>query len=106
MKKAEPSVKTGLITNIATTAVYSQLRDIDAVSLNHIFVNKNIVSTAHKNGKKVFVWTVNDENDIERMISMGVDNIITDRPDVAAETIYSYGMGDFVLTFLENVFGT
>ncbi len=106
VKKAEPSVKTGLITNIATTAVYSQLRDIDAVSLNHIFVNKNIVSTAHKNGKKVFVWTVNDESDIERMISMGVDNIITDRPDVAAETIYSYGMGDFVLTFLENVFGT
>ncbi len=106
VKKTDPAIKTALIANVATTAIYSQLKDIDAVSLNHIFVNRNIVSSAHKSGKKVFVWTVNEKSDIERMVSMGVDNIITDRPDSAGEVVYSYGMGDYIINILEKIFGT
>lgn len=101
-----PEIKTGIISNSAAAAVYSQLLDIDAVSLNYNFVNQHIISTAHKNGKKVFVWTVNGSEDIERMISLGADNIITDRPDIATEVVYSYGIGDFVLSVLKRVFGT
>lgn len=106
VKKVNSSIKTGLITNIASSAVYSQLKYIDAVSLNYLFVNQNIVSSAHKNGKKVFVWTVNSQSDMEQMIALGVDNIITDRPDIAAETIYSYGRGDFAITVIKKIFGT
>lgn len=106
VKKSNPEVKTGLITNAASAAVYSQLKYIDAVSMNYLFVNRNLVSTAHKNGKKVFVWTVNDEADMQQLLAMGVDNIITDRPDKAAEVIYSFSGGDAVLTVLRQIFGT
>lgn len=105
-KKTDSSIKTGLITNVAAAAVYSQLRDIDAVSVNYIFVNQNVVSSAHRSGKQIFVWTVNKSDDIERMISLGVDNIITDRPDIAAETVYSYGRSDLVLSVIKSIFGT
>ncbi len=105
VKKIEPDIKTALISNSASAAVYSQLRYIDAVSLNYIFVNQNIVSSAHKSGKRVFVWTVNNREDMNRMIYLGADNIITDRPDIAAEAVYSYGKGDFVLSLLERLFG-
>lgn len=105
VKKTEPSIKTGLISNIAAAPMYNQLKYIDAVSLNYIFVTKNVVSAAHMSGKRVLVWTVNDRRDMEEMISIGVDSIITDRPDIAAETVYSYGKGDFVISLLKQIFG-
>jgi glycerophosphoryl diester phosphodiesterase len=35
-------------------------------------------------GRRVNVWTVNAEADLRRLIRLGVDGVITDRPDVAA----------------------
>ena len=39
------------------------------------------IKEAHKLGLKVIVWTVNQEKDIEAMLDMGVDGIISDYPD-------------------------
>jgi glycerophosphoryl diester phosphodiesterase len=43
-------------------------------------------------GLKVIVWTVNAPNDIERMLAMGVDGLITDYPDVARRIIQARGL--------------
>lgn len=40
------------------------------------------VSDAHDRGMDVHVWTVNESEDMQRMIDLGVDGIITDRPDI------------------------
>ena len=32
---------------------------------------------------KVIPWTVNDKNDMQELLSMGVDGIITDYPNMA-----------------------
>lgn len=106
IKKINPKIKTGLIANIATSTSFSQLRYIDAVSLNYIFVNSSIVNMAHQNGKRVFVWTVDRKSDIQHMIAMGVDNIITNRPDRAYEIVTSDSISDTILTILENIFGS
>ena len=45
------------------------------------FVDKEFVEDAHKRGLKVFVYTVNDPDDIERMKKMGVDGLFSDFPD-------------------------
>ena len=45
------------------------------------FVNKALVDDAHKRGMKMFVYTVNEPEDIERMKSLGVDGIFSDFPD-------------------------
>jgi glycerophosphoryl diester phosphodiesterase len=39
--------------------------------------------TAHELGIEVFVWTPDSQADIKRLIEMGVDGIITNRPDRA-----------------------
>jgi glycerophosphoryl diester phosphodiesterase len=39
------------------------------------------VEKIHKAGFKVYPWTVNELEDIERMIAIGVDALITDFPE-------------------------
>ena len=45
------------------------------------------VRRAHKAGKKVFVWTINDAVSLSRMMSLGVDGVITDEPALAREVM-------------------
>ena len=40
-----------------------------------------LVDAAHKRGLQVHAWTINDEEDMRRLIDLGVDGIITDYPD-------------------------
>ena len=49
--------------------------------------DKEIVDFAHDNGLKVNVWTVNDKDDMERLIQLGVDGIITDDISMANELL-------------------
>ena len=47
-------------------------RDVDAAKL----------AEAHALGLRVVVWTVNEPADIARLLALGVDGIISDRPDL------------------------
>ena len=42
---------------------------------------------AHRAGVAVKVWTVNAPADMRRLVSIGVDALITDRPDLARSVI-------------------
>jgi glycerophosphoryl diester phosphodiesterase len=39
------------------------------------------VDAAHNRNLEVHAWTINEEDDMQRMITLGVDGIITDYPD-------------------------
>ena len=45
-------------------------------------VTERFVKNAHKRNVHVDVWTIDDPAEMERLIEMGVDGIITDRPDL------------------------
>jgi glycerophosphoryl diester phosphodiesterase len=45
------------------------------------------VEEAHALGLKVIPWTINESADMERFVDMGVDGIITDRPDRLREVL-------------------
>ena len=44
-------------------------------------VTDRFVGNAQRHNIDVHVWTVNETEDMERLLAMGVDGIITDRPD-------------------------
>ncbi|MFM9982695.1 MAG: glycerophosphodiester phosphodiesterase family protein, partial [Burkholderiales bacterium] len=43
-------------------------------------------------GLAVVVWTVNEPTDIARMLALGVDGIISDRPDLVRMEMHKLGM--------------
>lgn len=45
-------------------------------------VDADLIAESHRLGLAVVVWTVNKPADMVRMIDMGVDGIISDRPDL------------------------
>lgn len=53
-------------------------------------VSPRFVRYAHAAGLPVQVWTVDAVEDIRRLLDWGVDAIISDRPDVALETVHGW----------------
>ncbi|SKC52095.1 glycerophosphoryl diester phosphodiesterase [Okibacterium fritillariae] len=50
-------------------------------------VTSPLLTTLHGAGLEVHVWTVNERADIRRLLTLGVDGIVTDRPDVARAVV-------------------
>jgi glycerophosphoryl diester phosphodiesterase len=60
-------------------------RELGATDLgmNHRLLDADVMSAARAAGIRVSAWTVNEEADIRRMIDLGVDVVMSDRPDLA-----------------------
>jgi len=58
-------------------------------SPNMANVTQGAVEAAHSAGLDVVVWTVNETTDMLRLIAIGVDGLITDRPDIAMSLVTS-----------------
>lgn len=50
-------------------------------------VTPRMLRAAHASGIQVQVWTVNDADQMERLLDMGVDALITDRPSLLREVM-------------------
>jgi glycerophosphoryl diester phosphodiesterase len=85
VKEYAPDLKTCYITSIAYGDI-GEMKDADVFSIEASFATQTIVDSIHNEGKQVFVWTVNNEDDIERVMDLGVDSIITDKGSEAMET--------------------
>lgn len=55
-------------------------------------VTEALIAEAHTLGLRVVVWTVNKREDMARMIELGVDGIISDRPDLLREVAGEKGI--------------
>nr|WP_228449770.1 glycerophosphodiester phosphodiesterase family protein [Streptomyces alkaliterrae] len=88
-----PRVKTGFL----GTPPVSQLRDYarfaDQINPRHTTVTREYVDAVHRlrgpQGQRleVFTWTVDDAATARRLVDMGVDGIISNRPDVVRDAV-------------------
>ena len=56
----------------------------------YIFVSKSCVEEAHRRGMKVVTWTVDNKDEMIRMIDAGVDAIISNYPNRLLEVVKQY----------------
>ncbi len=61
--------------------------DVDFLAVNVGMATTGFVRRTRSAGKQVYVWTVNDPVTMSRMMSLGVDGIITDEPALARNLI-------------------
>jgi glycerophosphoryl diester phosphodiesterase len=54
---------------------------VELLSTHYSLVDTAFLERAHAAGKKVHIWTVNDQWLMRRMLEMGADGIITNYPD-------------------------
>ncbi len=50
-------------------------------------ITPSFVSAAHERNVRAEVWTIDDPAEMERLIAMGVDGIISDRPDLLKKVV-------------------
>ena len=56
-----------------------------------LMVDKRFVDGAHHEDLPVHVWTIDDADEMERLLDLGVDGIMTDRPTVLKDVLVRRG---------------
>ena len=52
-------------------------------------VNRSFIEAAHNAEIQVHVWTIDDENEMIRLLDLGVDGIMTDRSESLKKVLVS-----------------
>ncbi len=87
-----------------------KIADADMISIEHTYVDRDFIEVLHKNNIKITVWTVNCAEVAEKLINLGVDAIVTDRPDVILKVLgkpvpkFNLTLFSSLLLLLMNVF--
>jgi glycerophosphoryl diester phosphodiesterase len=55
-------------------------------------LDQRLVAEAHALGLAVIPWTINDPKDMQSLIALGVDGIISDRPDLLRSVLQEKGI--------------
>lgn len=54
-------------------------------------VNRRFLRTAHRAGLEVHVWTIDEPAQMRRLLDLGVDGLMTDRPDLLRSVLTERG---------------
>ncbi len=100
VKAYDPQIQTVYVMSIAYGNI-NRLSAADNFSIEATSVTEKIVSDVHNAGKQLYAWTVNTQDNISRMIDLGVDNIITDDVTLAKECIYLSKTSDVFAEYIK-----
>jgi len=82
VRRLAPGLPTAMLYEIPllTDDLPAMGADVLGPSIALVRARPSIVARARERGMKVYVWTVNNREDVEMVVRLGVDGIITDRP--------------------------
>ncbi len=106
VKNYNNNIKTVYVLSLAYGDITS-LKSADSFSIEATSITKKLVKRVHKEGKELYAWTVNTEENINKMIDLNVDNIITDNILLAKQLIYSSKTSNLIneyAKFVEEIF--
>jgi len=70
------------------TIDYAKIIESNAIGVGYgTTVTEGYLNFAHKNGIEVWKWTVNEEDEMQQLIDLGLDGLITNFPDKALEKL-------------------
>lgn len=76
-----PEVQLGYIYNRTQDEEARHNCPVDIVIPQFRLASRELIEEVHDEGLVVWAWTVNDEDEVRRLVNLGVDGLITDHPD-------------------------
>ncbi len=67
---------------------FADLEYADNFSVRNNYINAHMVEAVHVQGKEIYAWTVNTTQAMDKMLRLGVDNLITDQPVKAQGMVF------------------
>ena len=104
VKALNENIQTVYIMHMAL-GKFGNMNYVDIFSIRYNFISDSMVKDIHKNGKKVYAWTVNSESEIKELLLMDVDSIITDDPYKTKTIIYNANdslLSDWLQRLMKN----
>ncbi|MBP2031945.1 glycerophosphoryl diester phosphodiesterase [Clostridium algifaecis] len=90
VKDIDISIKTGLLYEAVLYKAEEYAKMVGSDALHPYFpavMNKTVVDNIKKQGIAINTYTVNEEKDMEKLIQLGIDGIITNYPDVLGKLV-------------------
>lgn len=89
IKKISPELVTAALYDCELYRPWNYVKTFGATGLHPVgyVVSEELVAESHKSGVFVNVWTVDNPSDMEKLIRIGTDGIITNVPDVARKVV-------------------
>ncbi|WP_372611809.1 glycerophosphodiester phosphodiesterase family protein [Halomonas sp.] len=84
--KPDPGREVALLAQLILPGTLDR-RSFDALGLRHNRITDNEIRLASLYDYEIYAWTINDRTRMSQLIDLGVDAIITDRPERLAELI-------------------
>jgi glycerophosphoryl diester phosphodiesterase len=66
------------------------LEAADIISIQETFATYENIERVHRAGKRVFVWTINELDTMEKLVNLNVDAILTNNPTLCKAVIDDY----------------
>ncbi|MFA5074240.1 MAG: glycerophosphodiester phosphodiesterase [Nitrospirota bacterium] len=87
-----PSLTPAMIFNVfyGWDAPWYKARGYSIISLRKETVEKKVIDACHAEGIRIYVWTVDDEKTMKRLLAWGVDGIFSNRPALLKEVVNAF----------------
>ena len=94
-RRVMPLLNTSMIFDVFTVkAIPSyRARGYTVISLRKKTVNEHLVAACHEQGLQLYVWTVDEIDEMRKLISWGVDGIYSNKPGVLKKLLDSSELG-------------
>ncbi|WP_243414851.1 glycerophosphodiester phosphodiesterase [Flagellimonas aquimarina] len=83
MRELNKDVQIAVLTEGDPLEAISVAKELNAIAINPNYktLNEDNTEKIHEAGFKIYTWTVNEPEDIQKMMDYGVDGIITNYPE-------------------------
>jgi len=84
------ALRTGIMRRLYAPAIvrWAQLHGVAALHMHGKWVTPSLITRAHTAGLQLAIWTVDDPGRIALLAALGVDSIVTNRPDLARRIVH------------------
>jgi glycerophosphoryl diester phosphodiesterase len=106
MQELRPTWRTGVLA--ASSVGNAAKLDGDFIAISQRFASTSLIRATQNAGKDIYVWTVNDPLNMSKMISKGVNGLITDEPALVHQVLaFRAGLStpERLLLWLSEVLG-